>query len=194
MRRAALLITLVYGADPESQGEERGLKKNMKKILLTALLMITVGTVGCGAKADKDVAIIGGADGPTSVFLASNTEEGEITDDPALAITGTWQTASIGYMDGDDMQPEYYVQFTSTQIVYGHMTNGSFTPEFSDKIFDSEELASGGYMIKAINSSGIKYTYLTSESDDTILEYYETWDEFDYADKYFGGSSLSKCE
>ncbi|MBQ2185040.1 MAG: hypothetical protein II399_10430 [Lachnospiraceae bacterium] len=111
-----------------------------------------------------------------------------------IVIPGMWQTNSIVMTDDDNMEPEYYVQFTSTQIVYGHMTNGSFTPEFSDKIFDSEELASGGYMIKAINSSGIKYTYLTSESDDTILEYYETWDEFDYADKYFGGSSLSKCE
>jgi hypothetical protein len=74
------------------------------------------------------------------------------------------------------------------------MTNGSFIPEYSDKIFAAEELASGGYMVKSINSTGIKYTYLTSETDDTVLEYYETWDEYDYADKYFGGSSLSKCE
>ena len=96
--------------------------------------------------------------------------------------------------DDDNMEPEYYVQFTGSDVVYGHMSDGNFVQEYTDKIFASEKLASGGYMIKAINSSGIKYTYLTSESDDTILEYYETWDEFDYADKYFGGSSLSKCE
>ena len=112
----------------------------------------------------------------------------------AIVIPGTWQTNSIVMVDDENMAPEYYVQFTSSEIVYGHMTNGSFTPEFSDKIFASEELASGGYMVKSINSSGVKYTYLTSESDENVLEYYETWDEFDYADKYFGGSSLSKCE
>lgn len=111
-----------------------------------------------------------------------------------IVIPGMWQTNSIVMTDDNNMVPEHYVQFTSTQIVYGHMTNGSFIPEYSDKIFVSEELASGGYMVKSINSSGIKYTYLTSESDANILEYYETWDEYDYADKYFGGASLSKCE
>lgn len=50
----------------------------MKKLLLTALLMIAVGTVGCGAKKDNDVTIIGGADGPTSIFLASKTSEGRV--------------------------------------------------------------------------------------------------------------------
>ena len=112
----------------------------------------------------------------------------------AIVIPGTWQTNSIVMVDDENMAPEYYVQFTGSEIVYGHMTNDSFIPEYSDKIYASEELASGGYMVKSINSSGVKYTYLTSESDENVLEYYETWDEYDYADKYFGGSSLSKCE
>ena len=111
-----------------------------------------------------------------------------------VAIPGTWQTNSIVMVDDENMAPEYYVQFTGSEIVYGHMNNDSFIPEYSDKIFAAEELASGGYMVKSINSTGIKYTYLTSESDENVLEYYETWDEYDYADKYFGGSSLSKCE
>ena len=112
----------------------------------------------------------------------------------AIVIPGTWQTNSIVMVDDENMAPEYYVQFTGSEIVYGHMNNDSFIPEYSDKIYASEELASGGYLVKSINSSGVKYTYLTSESDENVLEYYETWDEYDYADKYFGGSSLSKCE
>lgn len=134
-------------------------------------------------------------------IIDEETENGQkfnirdyFTIEGQVVIPGTWQTVSIVMTDDDNMEPEYYVQFTGSDVVYGHMSDGNFVQEYTDKIFASEKLASGGYMIKAINSSGIKYTYLTSESDDTILEYYETWDEFDYADKYFGGSSLSKCE
>ncbi len=152
--------------------ERRSLKKNMKSVVLTAILMITVGVVGCGAKTDNDVTIIGGADGPTSVFLASNTEEGEITDDPALAITGTWQTASIGYMDGDDMQPEYYVQFTEAEVNYGHMKDESFVLDHSDKISEFEKTAEGKYKVKAESAGGIQYTFQTAEGDADILEYY----------------------
>ena len=117
-----------------------------------------------------------------------------ISPEGKIAIPGTWQTASIVMVDEENMAPEYYVQFTGSDIVYGHLKDGNFVPEYTDKIFVCEQLASGGYLIKSINSSGVKYTYLTSESDDTILEYYETWDEFDYAEKYFGGASLSKCD
>ncbi|SDJ70980.1 hypothetical protein SAMN04487760_11227 [Lachnospiraceae bacterium G41] len=134
-------------------------------------------------------------------IIDEETENGQkfnirdyFTIEGQVVIPGTWQTVSIVMTDDDNMEPEYYVQFTGSDVVYGHMSDGNFVQEYTDKIFASEKLASGGYMIKAMNSSGIKYTYLTSESDDTILEYYETWDEFDYANKYFGGSSLSKCE
>lgn len=115
------------------------MKKNMKKVLLTALIILSVGTVGCGSKTDEDVTIIGGADGPTSIFLASKTEE-EITDDLALAIPGTWQTASVGYIDGEDMQPEYYVQFTEAEVNYGHMKDGAFALDHSDKISEIEKM------------------------------------------------------
>ena len=134
-------------------------------------------------------------------IIDEETENGQtfnirdyFTIEGQVVIPGTWQTVSIVMTDDDNMEPEYYVQFTGSDVIYGHMSDGNFVQEYTDKIFASEALASGGYMIKAINSSGIKYTYLTSESDDTILEYYETWDEFDYANKYFGGSSLSKCD
>ena len=134
-------------------------------------------------------------------IIDEETENGQtfnirdyFTVEGQVVIPGTWQTVSIVMTDDENMEPEYYVQFTGSDVIYGHMSDGKFVQEYTDKIFASEKLASGGYMIKAMNSSGIEYTYLTSESDDTILEYYETWDEFDYANKYFGGSSLSKCE
>ncbi|MBO4701826.1 MAG: hypothetical protein J5625_04090 [Lachnospiraceae bacterium] len=134
-------------------------------------------------------------------IIDEETENGQtfnvrdyFTVEGQVVIPGTWQTVSIVMTDDENMEPEYYVQFTGSDVIYGHMSDGNFVQEYTDKIFASEKLSSGGYMIKAMNSSGIEYTYLTSESDDTILEYYETWDEFDYANKYFGGSSLSKCE
>ena len=117
------------------------MKKNMKKVLLTALIILTVGTVGCGSKTE------------------------EITDDLALAIPGTWQTASVGYMDGEDMQPEYYVQFTEAEVNYGHMKDGAFALDHSDKISEIEKNADDEYKIKAESAGGIQYTYQTAEGD-----------------------------
>ena len=164
----------------------------MKKVLLTALLMIAVGTVGCGAKTDNDVTIIGGADGPTSIFLASKTSEGEISNGLDILIPGTWQTASIGYVDGDDMQPEYYVQFTETEVNYGHMKDGAFALDHSDKISEIEKTADDEYKVKAESANGVQYTYQTAEGDADVLEYYETWNEDDFPEMYRGGASLSK--
>ena len=164
----------------------------MKKIILVALLMIAVGTVGCGAKTDKDVTIIGGADGPTSIFLASKNGEDKITEDLDLFIPGTWQTASIGYGDGDDMQPEYYVQFTETEVNYGHMKDGVFSVDHSDKISEFEKTAEGEYKVKAESANGVQYTYQTAEGDADVLEYYETWNENDFSEMYRGGASLTK--
>ena len=51
-------------------------KKLMRKrvfILATVMLVLTV--AGCGAKTESGVEIIGGADGPTSIFLASKNKD-----------------------------------------------------------------------------------------------------------------------
>lgn len=163
----------------------------MKKVLLTALLTMAVGIVGCRAKAENDATIIGGADGPTSIFLASKTSEDDITDDLGLSIPGTWQTASIGYVDGDDMQPEYYVQFTETEVNYGHIKDGAFAVDHSDKISEIERTADDEYKVKAESANGVQYTYQTSEGDADVLEYYETWNEDDFSEMYRGGASLT---
>ena len=39
-----------------------------KEIVIVAMLMFALVLAGCGAKNESDVTIIGGADGPTSVF------------------------------------------------------------------------------------------------------------------------------
>ena len=46
-----------------------------EKVIL--VLLVAIGLTGCGVPKDDNVAIIGGADGPTSVFIASNIAKNE---------------------------------------------------------------------------------------------------------------------
>ncbi|WP_022762089.1 MULTISPECIES: hypothetical protein [unclassified Butyrivibrio] len=50
-----------------------------KEIFIVAMLMFALVFEGCGAKTESDVTIIGGADGPTSVFLASKNDKNSYT-------------------------------------------------------------------------------------------------------------------
>ncbi len=110
----------------------------------------------------------------------------------AAVVDGTWQTASIGYIDGDDMQPNWYVVFTGSTVDYGHKKNGEFVLDHSDKISSSEK-TSNGVKIQAQTSDGAQYTLKTAEGDADTLEYYSTWEESSFADSYSGSSSLCKC-
>ena len=119
-------------------------------------------------------------------------EEGSVSKESSLTIEGTWQTASVSYEADGSMQPEYYVQFTDTQINYGHMKDNEFVVDHSDKISLLDKTKEGGYKVRAISDNGVEYTYQTSESDSNVLEYFETWNEDEFADMYRGGASLSK--
>ena len=55
-----------------------------------------------------------------------------------------------------------------------------------------EQYSEHSFKIQAVSSTGVKYTYQTSASDETVLEYYETWDESEYPDKYSGSASLCR--
>lgn len=112
--------------------------------------------------------------------------------DTARSITGTWQTASMAYEADGTMYPEYYVRFTDSEILYGHMKNGDFIPDHSDKIIHLEMTASDGFKVQAEAANGVQYTYQTSASDRDILEYYETWNEGSFPEMYRGGASLSR--
>lgn len=171
----------------------------MKRTVIVVLtLAMAIGVVGCGSGKDDDLNIIGGADGPTSIWIASKDGDDDenvanIGDSIAeeYSLTGTWQTASIGYEDGDTMQPEYYVQFSGMNINYGHMKDGEFVLDHTDAIDTIESLAVG-CRIQAESENGVRYTYQTSEVDENVLDYYETWEENEFSDKYSGGASLSR--
>ena len=123
--------------------------------------------------------------------LAVIDRTGNLTD-TAHSITGTWQTASMAYEADGTMYPEYYVRFTDSEILYGHMKNGNFISDHSDKIIRRETTASDGLKVQAEASNGVQYTYQTSSGDREILEYYETWNEDDFPEMYRGGASLSR--
>ena len=72
------------------------------------------------------------------------------------------------------------------------MTDGQFVLDHSDKIVSTEETAAGGFKVQAEASNGVHYTFQTSESNDNVLEYFETWREEEYPEMYRGGASLSK--
>ncbi|MDO5445514.1 MAG: hypothetical protein Q4F31_07830 [Eubacteriales bacterium] len=115
-----------------------------------------------------------------------------VPSEKSQAPEGTWQTATMGYEADGTMEPEHYVQFTDTEILYGRLKDGKFVPEYSDKISLLEEAAAGRIKVQAESSNGGQYTYQTSEGDDTVLEYYETWKEEDFPEMYRGGASLSR--
>ncbi len=149
--------------------------------------------------------------GDTSVteFVSGITTEEEKTDesfnirdyltgngslsDKSPSITGTWETGSIGYAaDDGTVQPLYYVQFTDSEINYGHLKEGKFVSEYSDKICLMEETGDSRYRVQAEASNGGKYTYQTCETDKDTLEYYDAWDEKEFPEKYSGGASLTR--
>ena len=115
------------------------------------------------------------------------------TDSAENTIPGTWQTASMGYEYYGTNQPEYYVQFTDSEIIYGHMKNGEYVPDHTDRIICLEEIAPDEFKVQAESSNGIHYTYMTCESNHNILEYYGTLREEEFPETYSIGASLSRC-
>lgn len=54
----------------------------MKRVMASALtLALILGAVGCGEKKDDNASIIGGADGPTSIYLAPSTGSDKASED-----------------------------------------------------------------------------------------------------------------
>ena len=122
-------------------------------------------------------------------YLSGN----DVSSNKKPSIKGTWETGSIGYeADDGTVQPLYYVQFTDSEINYGHLKEGEFVSEYRDKISLIEETEEGKYRVQAEASNGGKYTYQTCETDKDTLEYYDTWDEKEFLEKYSGGASLTR--
>ncbi|WP_029233201.1 hypothetical protein [Butyrivibrio sp. VCB2006] len=163
----------------------------MKKAFMAALsLIIAIGATACSNQ--KDDSMDSGYDtGHIEVDMERKDMASEEWKD---VLSGTWQTASIGYEADGEMQPEYYVQFEGLHIKYGHMKNGEYIIDHTDEVSNFEKIAPGRYILQAESSSGVQYTLKTAESDNDMLEYYETWNEDEFPDAYRGSSSLSRCE
>ena len=110
---------------------------------------------------------------------------------PSLVPTGTWQTATMIYQDDGNVVPEYYVQFTDAEVIYGHLQDGTFVSDHADKI-DNVAQTANGVRVQVQASNGGQYTFRTCETDVGVLEYYETWDEQAFAEMYRAGASLWK--
>ena len=121
------------------------------------------------------------------------TEEHFNARDFLLSIPGTWQTASVVSEEDGTAHPEYYVRFTDSEILYGHMKDGAFVIDHTDTISRFEKTAAGGFKIQAEAANGEQYSFQTSQSDNDVLEYFETWNEAAFSENYRGGSSLSRC-
>lgn len=146
-----------------------------------------------GAGRDEVGDNIGAGDnrGATDIIASENPTDNK---DAAAsdAIPGTWQTASMsGNADGT-LAPSRYIQFTSADIKYGQMKDGAFVEEYSDKITKLEKTAAGGFIVQAEAANGVKYTFKTSDTDVNTMEYYETWTESEYAEKYSASGSITK--
>ena len=130
------------------------------------------------------------------IIVSAGCESNQIKNSSKAgsSIPGTWQTASMTVAEDGTSTSEYYVQFTDSEIIYGHMKDEKFVPDHSDQISLLEKTETGGYKIQAVSSNGVQYTYQTSESNADVLNYFETWQEEEYPDKYSGGASLIKCQ
>ena len=176
----------------------------MRKITaITASLITALALAGCAninvtvktdtAASDQgNATVIGGADGPTSIYMAPDTDKEEDKDKADEFLAGTWSTASQGYEYYGKAQAEYYVRFDGSDIVYGHMKDEDFVPDHTDKASLIEPTGDGGCMVKAESEEGGKYTYRSAEGNRDVLEYYSTWDEEDFPHEYSGSASLSR--
>ena len=154
----------------------------IKIITAGVLLAMALTTAACRTPESKI---------PDTVILEQKDSSDALTDETS-PITGIWETASMGYEEDGTMYPEYHVEFTDSDIRYGHMKDGIFIQDHSDRISSIEEIRDGRYRIQAESSNGVQYTYQTSESDENVLEYYETWEEEEFPQMYRGGASLGR--
>ncbi len=164
----------------------------MRRFVLPGAVIAAIILSGCVTVNVNENTVIGGSDGPTSIYLAPKEDKDEVRNGAEEYLAGTWTTASQGYEYYGTTQAMYYVRFDGTDIVYGHMKDGEFVPDHTDKANLIEQLPGGGYIIKAESGDGDKYSYRTAESDMNVLECHSTWNEDEFPDHYHGGSSLSR--
>ena len=128
-----------------------------KEIVIVAMLMFALVLAGCEAKNESDVTIIGGADGPTSVFLASKNDKNsytqidqetaklmmELDDDHVVVDVRRQDEFDEGHIPGAicipnesiiDTQPEELPDLD--QIILVYCRSGRRSKESAQKLFD----------------------------------------------------------
>lgn len=118
--------------------------------------------------------------------------DGKVELTGSVSLDGMWATASMVPDENGDVQPEWYVEFVGYAINYGHMDGDKFVVDHSDDVQLQMSDSSGNLFVQAETADGIQYTYKISDDDKDVLEYYETWNEDEYADTYSGSASLSR--
>lgn len=118
--------------------------------------------------------------------------DGKVELTGSVSLDGMWATASMVPDENGDVQPEWYVEFVGYAINYGHMDGDKFVVDHSDDVQLQMSDSAGNLFVQAETSDGIQYTYKISDDDKDVLEYYETWNEDEYADTYSGSASLSR--
>ncbi len=118
--------------------------------------------------------------------------DGKVELTGSVSLDGMWATASMVPDEKGDVQPEWYVEFVGYAINYGHMDGDKFVVDHSDDVQLQMSDSAGNLFVQAETADGIQYTYKISDDDKDVLEYYETWNEDEYADTYSGSASLSR--
>ena len=158
----------------------------MKKALILIVLCLLC---ACG---NKNITSASPVPSPTGVPAQPTAAAEDDGIEIPAALIGVWRTASFGYEYYGEEQPEFFVRFIDSQIQYGHTDNGTFVMEYADDIDSIQEIDDGIYRIQSKEHGGREYTYQTAGDDDSILEYYSTWNEREFADHYSASSSLLK--
>ena len=178
----------------------------MKRIssLLAIAIALVVSLCACGENenhtqaeqsSETENAESEGNEATTEEGAFAASTEATVTDVLSVApeLEGTWTTSSQTEYYGTP-QPEYYVRFAGSEIVYEHMKDGEFIFDHSSKIVSVEKIADGKYTVKAETSEGARYTYRTSDETNDLMWYYMTWNEDEFSDNLSGSSSIGRID
>lgn len=137
---------------------------------------------------------LGGDQGQTDIIASENPDANKDAASSGVdMVPGTWQTASMSSNAEGTVAPAHYIKFTNAGIEYGQMKDGEFVKEYTDKITKFDKTSGDGFIVQAESANGVKYTFKTSASDVNTMEYYETWDEAQYSEKYSASGSITKA-
>ncbi|SDB45229.1 hypothetical protein SAMN02910298_02264 [Pseudobutyrivibrio sp. YE44] len=176
------------------------MKKRMLVLMMTMAMSASI--IGCGANSVSESEVSNLNENTTtenstdadSTATDNKAEDNSASSQESSSIEGIWGSNSISG-ENENFPATYYVQFTDSTVDYGHMTDdGNFEIENSYKISSITEISSGIYRVQAETEDGHHFTYQTNEDDNTIMDYFSTWEESEFDDNYSASESLSKCQ